>query len=131
MSTTATPDHPHAAWEPSAELLAKLRLQYPAAASLHLLRHEGEPVVVQAPPPMEWRRFQASASDKDRRSMALGQLTRSCLVYTPHAGDDASYSAVAAAYDKILGRWAGLGETFGNSLCRIAGLAGEAEEKKL
>ncbi len=84
------------------------------------LSHGDAEVLVKGPTRPAWKRFRALAADEKRRSDALEQLLRDCLLYPSLEGLDA-----------MLEKKPGLAETFGSRLVDIAGLSDEVEKKVL
>lgn len=100
------------------QTLENLRTQHPGV-ELHAIRCAGEEIVVRPPTAAEFERFTLNM-ERESRTKALGALLFSCAVHPS-----------MEALQSLLDRRAGLVFSFGNELCKIAGLNQEAESQKL
>ena len=91
-------------------------------AELHLLDALGHQAIAKAPPREQYEFFKTEASHKQagRALAALETLVKGCVV-TPDA----------AGLEKMLDKFPGLVESYGNALIKLAGLTEEATAKKL
>jgi hypothetical protein len=101
------------------EIVAKAKADNPNA-ELHLLTVEDDQVIVRVPSGAAYQFFKDMASDDKKKTRALEELTRSCVVYPD-----------ATAFDALLERRPGLGTSFGGKLVELAGVVEEVEAKKL
>lgn len=95
------------------------------------LEHDGHRAYFLTPPRPEWRRFMKFSSNADKRSGALEELDLGCVVHVGGGAVPQSREVAREMLNALFDRRPGLAETFGNALCKKAGLDGEAEAKKL
>ncbi len=94
--------------------LAKVRESFPTAVELKA----GEDTIIAVPPSrMVWRRFKMTMQDERKRPDAFEVLLRDCVKHPEPAEIEA-----------MLNRKPGLAETFGDSLCELAGAGLEVEK---
>ncbi len=87
---------------------------------LSQLEAAGETFIVRSPTRDVWKRFRAQVMDEGKRTVAMDNLVRGCVV-----------SPEMTEFEAVVDRLPGIVETLGKTLVEMAGAGGEAEKKAL
>lgn len=101
------------------DTLERLRDDH-AGEDLYLLSSRDAAIVVRKPTRPEYKRFRAQSADPAKRDIAMESLVKSVLVHPS-----------AKEFDALLDRLPALCEEFAGEVLEFAGMAGEAESRKL
>lgn len=99
------------------EAITELKAKH---GKLHRITASGETVVVKSPGRAEWNQFRQLRNDEKKRTHALEQLVRDCVVHPE-----------PVALDAILSRKPALAEVIGSKLAELAGASDEVEVGEL